>query len=302
MTTKQALTEATIKFKKNKVKFPQLEAEILLSHIIKKPREYLFTYPEAKLTKKQVSGFRFQVSKRLRGVPIAYIIGQKEFYGLKFLVDKNVLVPRPETELMVDTALAVMKKDTATIIDVGTGSGCIIVSIAKEIITNYELPITNKTPRDNFQLIGIDISKKALAVAKKNATLNGVYKTIKFINGDLLAPLIPKIESASWRIKLKIICANLPYLTPAQIKNSPTLKFDPKLALSAGADGLKYYRRLFKQLRQTDVQNFVLLCEIDPSQKISIRRLAKKLLPQHTLEIKKDLRGHNRLAMITSKQ
>ena len=318
MTIKQALFEASNQLIKNKIKFPQLEAEILLSHILKKPREYLFAHPEAKLTKKQLSTFNFRLSTRAKGVPIAYITSEKEFYGLKFLVDKNVLVPRPETEMMVDTALAIAQENnqSVTFIDIGTGSGCIITSIAKASITNYELPITNKISSINFQFYGIDISKKALVIAKKNAKLNGVEKNIKFINGDLLEPLIPKIATApagsrlgGKNLKLKIICANLPYLTPAQIKNSFSIRYEPKIALSAGPDGLKYYRSLFTQINKLSrlsgtppkaVANYIILCEIDPSQKNSIKRLAKQLLPPHEFTLKKDLRGHNRLAVISN--
>jgi len=328
MTIVQTLDLAVQSLKHKKTKFPQLEAEILLSHIIKKPREYLFSHPEAELTKKQASSFWFQISERIKGMPIAYLTGEKEFYGLKFLVNKNVLVPRPETELMVEE---VVKRLNGTdintiIIDVGTGSGCIITSLAGALIFNFQffppqrdpakaVAIFNKfsifnLPRRQagFQFYGTDISKKALVVAKKNAKHHNVGNKIKFINGDLLEPLIPKLKIDN--CKLKIILANLPYLTPAQIKNSPTIKFDPKLALAAGPDGLKYYRRLFKQINKLSrlsgippkaVAKYILFCEIDPSQKTSIKRLAKRLLPPHEFTIKKDLRGHSRLVIIKSK-
>jgi release factor glutamine methyltransferase len=104
------------------------------------------------------------------------------------------------------------------------------------------------------------------------------------------------LEIGNW--KLKIVCANLPYLTPAQIKNSPSIRYEPKLALAAGPDGLRYYRHLFRQIRQAKMKNVTILCEIDPSQKVSIKRLAKKLMPSSSIELKKDLRGHSRLAII----
>jgi len=294
MTIKQALSETTNQLFKNKTKFPHLEAEILLSHILKKPREYLFAHPETELTKRQVSGFRFQVSERLREVPIAYITGEKEFYGLKFLVNKNILIPRPETELMVEEAMRLAKsiKTAVTFIDIGTGSGCIAITLTK-LLAGFRFQVSG------FRFYASDISKKSLVVAKKNAKFNGVDNNIKFFNGDLLTPLIKKLKTENCNLTT-IILANLPYLTPAQIKKSPTLKFDPKLALSAGPDGLKYYRQLFKQILQLKLQKFILLCEIDPSQKSIIKRLAKIILPPHKLELKKDLRGHNRLAVIIS--
>ena len=302
MIIKQALFVATTKLFNNKIKFPQLEAEILLSHIIKKPRVFLFAHPEAELTQLQITNYQLQIKKRLRGAPIAYLTGEKEFYGLKFLVNKNVLIPRPETELMVEEAVKLARRISTpiTFVDVGTGSGCIITSIAKVVIFNFQFSIFKQFPIFNFQFIGTDISKQALAIAKKNAKLHGVEKKIKFINGDLLAPIINskfKIQNSKF-----IILANLPYLTPVQIKNSPTIKHEPRLALTAGKDGLKYYRKLFIQINKLPITNYYIFCEIDPSQKTSIRRLAKTILPPHFLEIKKDLRGHNRLAIITSKR
>jgi release factor glutamine methyltransferase len=300
MKIKEALTESYIKLEKKGSDNPHLDAEILLAHILKKPREFLFAHPETELTKRQVSVFRFQVSERLRGAPVAYITGEKEFYGLKFFVNKNVLVPRPETELMVETALALAKLTNEPIIfiDVGTGSGCIITAIAKAI-SNFQFPISNQFSMSNFQFVATDISAKALNIAKKNVKLNSVEKNIKFFQGNLLEPVLKsKIQNLKSKI---LICANLPYLTPAQIKKSPTLKFDPKLALTAGKDGLKYYRELFIQINKLQITNYCILCEIDPSQKISIRRLAKRLLPPHEFDLKKDLRGHSRLAIITGR-
>ncbi len=301
MKIEEVLAEGYGKLEKRGSDNPHLEAEILLSHILKKPREYLFAHPEAELNQLQITNYKLRINQRLHGEPIAYITGEKEFYGLKFFVDKNVLVPRPETELMVDAArqLAISNPPAGeagyelTMIDIGTGSGCIIITLAKKL-KDLRFKIYD------LRFFGTDISSKALTTAKKNAKLNGVGKNIIFSRGNLLDPILKsKILNLKSRI---VILANLPYLTPTQIKNSPSIKFEPKLALSAGPDGLKYYRRLFKQIKSACLKNFVLLCEIDPSQKRSISALAKKILPPHQIEIKKDLRGHSRLAIITGKQ
>lgn len=275
---------------------PHLEAEILLSGILKKPREFLLTHPEHKLTKLQITNYKLRIKKRLKHLPLTYITGEKEFYGLKFKVNKNVLIPRPETELMVEEALKLVARNSkpVTLIDVGTGSGCVIVTLAK--LLSQESRIMN------HELWGIDISKKALTVARQNAKLHGVAKNIKFIKGNLLSPIIRNslfiIPDSSL-----IILANLPYLTPFQIKNSPTIKYEPESALAGGLDGLKYYRQLFKQIKKLrvascELRDIYALCEFDPRQTARVKQLIKRELPQATYQIKKDLAGLNRLVII----
>lgn len=288
---------------------PHLEAEFLLSHILKKPREYLLTYPEKKLSAARARKFLLLIKKRARGWPAAYLTGEKEFYGLKFFVDKNVLIPRPETELMVEEALRHITRNIKhiTFIDVGTGSGCIIISIAKAVISNFKFSppsrgpakaavIFNKSSILNFKFFGTDVSRKALAIAKKNAEFHNVNKQIYFMKSNLLDS-IPKSKICNLKSKI-LILANLPYLTPLQIKNSPTIKYEPKLALAAGPDGLKYYRKLFSQINKLKIQNCLILCEIDSSQAIKIKKLARTLLPLARIAIKKDLKGLNRLVII----
>jgi len=261
-----------------KINLPIFEIELILAHVLKKPREYIIAHPEHELTKLQIANCKLQIAKRLKGLPIAYITGHKEFYGLDFFVNKNVLIPRPETEFMVDEALrlATHSSQPITLIDVGTGSGCIVITLAKNL--------------SNSKFIGIDISSQALLVARKNAKFHSVNKKIKFLRGSLLSPL--KIQNS----KL-IILANLPYLTPSQIKDSPTIKYEPKSALSAGSDGLKYYRQLFKRIK--DLRDAHVLCEIDPGQTKKIKQLVKCELPEAAFQIKKDLSGLNRLVVIS---
>ncbi|MDP2736815.1 MAG: peptide chain release factor N(5)-glutamine methyltransferase, partial [bacterium] len=245
MTLGQILIDGAGKLNQRQITNPHLEAEILLSKILKKPREFILAHGENKLTAEQIKNFQSLVFRRLKGEPIAYLTGHKEFYGLNFKVNKNVLIPRPETELMVEEALKLVARSSSasarqrrdgqpvTLADIGTGSGCIIIALAKQNI--------------NGKLLATDISAKALAVARQNAKNNHVDKKIKFLKGGLLEPIV-KNKLIINRQPL-IILANLPYLTPTQIKNSPTIKYEPKLALAAGSDGLKYYRRLFKQIK-----------------------------------------------------
>lgn len=274
----------------NKIKLNSLDIELILAHVLKKTREYIIAHPEYKLTKSQIAKCKLLIKKRVNSLPIAYITGEKEFYGLKFKINKNVLIPRPETELMVEEALKLVASNPqpTTIIDMGTGSGCIIITLAKKI--------------KNCQFFAIDISTKALVIAKQNANLNSVVKKIKFIKSNLLESIINNSKYKLKNSKL-IILANLPYLTPTQIKNSPSIKYEPKLALTAGLDGLKYYGRLFQQIcalriARCELRDINILCEIDPSQTVKIKQMVKRELPKATLQIKKDLSGLNRLVII----
>lgn len=262
---------------------PQKEIEILLTFLLKKSREYLLTHPELKISQKNYQKFKKLEKKRLKAWSIAVLIGQKEFYGLNFIVNKNVLVPRPETELIIDEVLKIFqeKPNNYSIIDLGTGSGAIIITLAKILKNNI------------LKFLAVDISALALKVARQNAKLYKLNKKIKIYQGNLLDPV-----SKSLNNKNLIITANLPYLTEKQIKNSPSIWREPKLALDGGQDGLKYYRALFKQIRALKYKSLELLVEIDPSQTAKIKTLAKKYFLPKCLEIKKDLANHNRLLII----
>lgn len=265
---------------------PLLEAEILLSAILKKPYEFILTHAERKITKAQAIKYQRLLKRRFKGEPIAYLTGHKEFYGLNFMVNKNVLIPRPETELMIEEALKLVAGGSprATIIDIGTGSGCVIITLAKML---------------NHNFTAIDISPQVLTVAKKNAKAHGVNKKIKFIQGDLLRPMIKKIKSPF------IILANLPYGWPAWKNNCSLntvgLKFEPKIAIFTDKQGLGLYEKLFKQIKAFIPQSAIghVLCEFDPRQTVKIKRLIKRELPDSSYQIKKDLSGLNRLAIIT---
>jgi len=306
-----------------------LDIELILAHVLKKSREYIIAHPEYELTKLQIAHYKLLIAKRLNGIPIAYITGKKEFYGLKFKVNKNVLIPRPETELMVEEALKLATQSSQRVIltDVGTGSGCVIIALAKQIANCLATPDLAKPDElhppaggTNYKFIATDISAKALAVARQNAKLHGVAKNIKFIKGNLLEPLTKILDSLPAFARTKgrgndkkkklskskfVILANLPYLTPTQIKNSPSIKHEPDLALSGGKNGLELYKKLFQQINclihdtKYKIQNTLfILCEIDPGQTAKIKQLVKRELPQATCQIKKDLFGLNRLVII----
>jgi release factor glutamine methyltransferase len=302
MTISETLKYALTKLSTKNIINPHLEAELLLSAIIKRSREYVLTHPEEKISKIKTTDYKLQITKRCKNIPTAYLTGYKNFYGFDFIVNRDVLIPRPETELMIEktlelttynSQLTTQEKKYSIIIDIGTGSGCIIISLAKKI---------NELGIKNYELWGIDISKKALKISRQNAKLNNVQKNIKFLQGNLLEPIlknnkfIPKFKN-----KKIIILSNLPYLTPSQIKKSPSIKYEPRLALSAGPDGLKYYRQLLKQLKiipGDTYQGIIIFCEIDHRQTEKFINLLKKNLPTARWQIIKDLSKKNRLIKI----
>lgn len=280
-----------------------LEAEILLSEILKKSREFLFSYPEKKISESQNKKYNNFIARRLKGEPIAYIVGRKEFYGLDFIVNKNVLVPRPETELMVEEAINHITHNTQhitesknLIIEIGTGSGCIIISLLNEL---QKSKLSILSTRD-YQFFASDISAPALATAKKNAKLHKADKKIKFFKGSLLEPIIANRESRISNRNL-IILANLPYVSKKWKDDylmTVGLKFEPPIALFAGKNGLELYQKLFKQIKEImnlSPASIFMLCEFDPRQTQEIKKLAKRELPKGEIKIIKDLAGKNRI-------
>lgn len=267
--------------------YPILDIELLIAHSIGKPKEFIFTYPHHRLTLQEVIRFWRAFFAYKHGYSIAAITNHKEFYGLDFFVNKHVLIPRPDTELMVDEAKRIMDQELRTNnilhIDVGTGSGCIPISVLK---TAEIKPATT---------IAIDISRTALHVAKKNARQHEV--NIHFLHGNLLQPLLR--NSKFMPHDSAIITANLPYLTEEQFKNEPSIKREPKKALVAKNNGLALYEQLLAQtkLLPSNLQKFLLL-EIDPSQTTAITVLITQILPAATIEIKKDLSGLDRLVIV----
>ena len=256
-----------------------------MSWVIKKPKEFLFTYPEKVLTSQQIKKLNILISRRIKGEPIAYLRNKKEFYGLDFYVDKRVLIPRPETELLVDEVLKMFRAPSSefrAIADIGTGSGCIIITLAKNL---SEI----RHQKSDIRYYGVDISEAALAVAKKNAKKHKAK--IKFYQGNLLEPLKDK--------NIDIIITNLPYGWKQWNNNTSaetsSLKFEPQNSLFTKEHGLYLYKRLFKQLAQKKQKPKLIFCEFDPRQRTDLQKIVKKYLPWAKVEIKKDLARLNRI-------
>jgi release factor glutamine methyltransferase len=295
MQIKQALTFAITKLKQAKISSALLDSELILCFVLKKEKEFLFTYPEKKLTATQAEKFHQLITKRAKYLPVAYITNKKSFFGLDFFVNPNVLIPRPETETLVEEVLKITKKVTnhpvaqsprPLVVDVGTGSGCIIISLAKAI------------PHANF--FALDKSAKALTIAKKNAKLHKVTKQITFLQGNLFTPILKsKKRNPDSEI---IITANLPYGWNAWKNNSSVdtfgLKFEPAMALFTGNGGLELYEQLLHQLKILP-NKITAFFEFDPRQTIKFKKLIKKNLPYAQIEIISDLCGQDRIAKIT---
>ncbi len=265
-----------------KTKSNMLDFDLLKAHAIKKPKEFLYSHPQYRLSVWEKLKLKYFVFLRQRGYSVATITKHKEFYGLDFFVNKNVLIPRPDTELMASEAIAEIKKSIGeiTLIDVGTGSGCIPISI---LTTLKHAPI---------KTLATDISCAALRVAKKNARTHNV--NIEFFHGNLLEPVEHKIINHKSKI---IITANLPYLTEQQFQTEPSIQREPKIALVAKNNGLALYEELLQQIKTFGL-NTITFFEIDPSQTEAIAKIIKQYLPNANVDIKKDLGGLDRLVKI----
>ena len=280
MQIKQIKKEILDCLKRSNISNPHLESDLIISHVSSFSREDVIKYDEKELSKVEIRNIRKIVKKRISGWPLAYLLGYKYFYNQKFLVNKHTLIPRPESEIIVDHIIKQdFKKEKTTIIDVGTGSGCLIVSLA-EALSHH---------KNNINFWASDISSKALQIAKKNA----LNYNIKFFKGDLLKPMIGKIENTNI-----IIIANLPYLTNEEIKQSPSIKKEPRRALYGGSDGLRLYQKLTQDIKKIKKEiNITVYQEINDWQAEKLQKIIEKELKNYTVknETIKDLSDQKRL-------
>jgi len=209
--------------KKNKIETHQLDSELVLSSLLKKQREYLLINLNEEVSKNTINNFEKLIFRRAHREPLAYILRSKEFWSKDFFVDRNTLIPRPETELLCESVIKIFKNKKLHILDMGTGTGCIILSVLSEI--------------KGAKGIGIDISKKAIEVAKKNANKLGLNKRVKFINKSL---------EDIYGYKFDLIVSNPPYIKTSDIKNlsEDVKRFEPKIALDGGKDGLDVIKKV----------------------------------------------------------
>ncbi|MFN8449710.1 MAG: peptide chain release factor N(5)-glutamine methyltransferase [Anaerolineae bacterium] len=250
-----------------------LDAHVLLGEVLGVDRAYLLAHPEAPLTPEQAERFVGLVARCADGEPVAYLLGRRAFYDRDFLVTPDVLIPRPETELLLEQALAWAGDRAIAAADVGTGSGALAVTLAAN--------------RPQARVYATDISPAALAVARKNAERSSVGVT--FYEGDLLAPLIEH------SIRLDLIMANLPYIASDELASLAVSRHEPRLALDGGADGLDLIRRLLAQIPGAINPGALVLLEIGAGQGAAALALVRETLRPQRAELILDYAGLDRI-------
>ncbi len=260
-----------------------LDAEVWLAHLLDKDRIYLIKNPSEILEGGVLDGFWDGVKRMEVGKPLAQLTGTKEFYGMGFVINEHVLIPRPESELLVDLTKEYLKKrksdDFVTVVDIGTGSGCILLAILKECA--------------GVEGVGTEMSGQALEVAKKNSQIHGLEERVTWIEGDLMEQVTDKCE---------IIVANLPYIGTKKFNfiASNVAEFEPDIALYGGKDGLDLYRRMFQQLAEKDWQPGLIVGEFGFGQHEEMEKLLNQYYNGEDFRIIPDLAGIPRVFVIDS--
>lgn len=273
MILKQVLGRARDVLAANSIEDASLEGEILLRQALGIDRVRLYANLKSELSAEQENEFWHLVQRRLSGEPAAYIAGHREFYGLDFLVDRRVLIPRPETELLVGKAIGLAQTHAmATVADIGTGCGAIAISLALNL------------PR--IKIYASDVSTDALEVARINCEKHGVAGRIQLLPGDMLAPLPEPVD---------LILANLPYVTEQETSQAGLADFEPLIALNGGTDGLDGIRRLGEQATDKLNPQGGMLLEIGWGQGQAVTNLLRRNFPSASLEIIPDLQGIERV-------
>ncbi len=256
MNIENILNEGINILQKNKIANPQLDSEILLSNSIKRDKKHIILNPKEILNSEQLRKFKSLIERRKKGEPIAYLINKKEFWKYEFFVDKDVLIPRPDSELIIEQVLKIYSKDVQLqVLDIGTGSGCILLSILKE--------------RSNFYGTGIDISKKSINVSKLNAKQLNLTSRVKFFHSSVDNFKIGKYD---------LIVSNPPYIEFLDLKylEKDVVNFEPKLALSGGFDGFSKIRKVINKASILIKKNGKFILEIGFNQKNKVIKILKE--------------------------
>jgi release factor glutamine methyltransferase len=253
---------------------PLLDAQTLLAHIMDRPRSWVQAHPEAGLSPDQDLQFETALRRLEAGEPLPYVLGRWEFFGLEFEIQPGVLIPRPETELLVERALDWLRAHSAArhFADVGAGSGCIAASLAVNI--------------NDLHGVATDISVAALQLARRNFERHGVAARVQPVCCDLLGALHGPFD---------LMCANLPYIPTGILKTLDVYRHEPALALDGGADGLDLIRRLLADAPRLLTRDGLLLAEIEAGEGQAALRLARSAFPRAEIALRQDLAGHDRL-------
>ncbi|MCZ7549982.1 MAG: peptide chain release factor N(5)-glutamine methyltransferase [Anaerolineales bacterium] len=266
---------------------PDLDAQVLLAHLMGKPRTWLAAHPEARLSALELDSARREAARLAAGAPLPHILGRWEFFGLDFEVTPDVLIPRPETELLAEQAILWLQSRPVTNLsslraaDVGTGSGCIAVALAKHV--------------PDARVLATDLSLPALQVARRNAHKHGVAARVDFVQCDLLPPRPSPLPTES---HFDVICANLPYIPTSALSGLSVFNHEPALALDGGSDGLDPIRRLLKVRAEWLAPDGLILLEIESRQGMAAVSLAYDSFEKATINLRRDLAGRERLLAI----
>lgn len=273
MTIKQAITKGMIMLKSNNVESPKLKARLLLQYVLDKPRQYIIVYDNKEINKQQQWQYFVNIEKLTKGIPLQHITHRQEFMKMDFFVDENVLIPRPDTEILVEEVIKIAQKyNSPRILDLCTGSGAIAISLKKFV--------------PNADITAVDISEKALEIAQKNA--EKLEAKINFVKSDLFDKLDNK--------KFDIIVSNPPYIRKDEIKKlSEEVQKEPKIALDGGEDGLDFYRIIAEQAINYLKTGSFLCFEIGYNQKNDVIKIIEDEQNYKNTYCKKDLYGNDRI-------
>ncbi len=276
MTLKQVLGLGRGILEANNIEDASLEAEILLRHVLGIDRARLYTGLDGMLSLEEEERFRSLIERRLKGEPSAYITGHREFYGLDFCVAPGVLIPRPESELLVEKSIALAQaRPVAAIAEIGTGCGAIAISLA------LSLP--------GARIYATDISAPALRIARRNCQKHSVSDRVILLHGDMLDPLPEPVD---------LIVANLPYVKEAELARSAVGTFEPRLALNGGADGLEKIDILIRQVSGKLHPDGCLLLEVGQGQAKIVAALLRRLFRPAGVEVFPDYGGIERVVSL----
>lgn len=258
-----------------------LDAQVLLAHILGQSRSWVMAHPEHLLSATDKETLQSALERLKNGEPLPYILGHWEFYGLDFYVTPEVLIPRPETELLVERALDWLRNHPKRrrVVDVGTGSGCIAVSLAMN--------------HSDLWVVALDLSWEALKVARQNLSRYRLNQRVVLLQSDLVKPIHP----ATREDRFDLICANLPYIPEPTLRRLPRLRFEPYLALSGGVSGTELIERLVQRAPDLLSPGGLLLLEIEASLGNAVSNLVQTTLPQATVQVLPDIAGLDRLVM-----
>lgn len=304
MNIQEKLNQIVQELKQNNIEEPNLKAKIIIAHTLKIKKEQLLIQNKRKLTEEELKQINENNTKLIQGKPIQYITNSQEFMGLNFYVNEDVLIPQPDTEILVEETIKLIKKyklnnvgvdhlddpskttyqsmsNNIKILDLCTGSGCIAISIAKlmsNIVGNDAI---------SPQIIATDISEKALKIAKTNAKNNNVENKIKFIKSDMFKNINEKFD---------VILSNPPYIETNTIKTlSKEVQNEPKLALDGGKDGLNFYRIIAKNAHKHLNKNGIIMLEIGYNQRKAVTQIFEETKKYKNIECKKDYSNNDRI-------